>query len=83
VLGSFDPDLGKRDSLTWIFYVLASVISMLILGNMLIEIVSQTYGDISDFKYLYVFKERVELICDWQSTLKVLNLVKDFFKLLL
>jgi len=33
VLGSFDPDLGKRDSLTWIFYVLASVISMLILGG--------------------------------------------------
>ena len=49
--------------------MLASVISMLILSNMLIEIVSQTYGDISDVKYLYVFKERVELICDWESTL--------------
>lgn len=68
-MGQFDPELNQRDPLTWVFFVLASVISMLILSNMLIEIVSQTYGDISDVKYLYVFKERVELICDWESTL--------------
>jgi len=40
---------------------------MLILANLLIEIVSETYGEVTQKKYLYVFKERCELICDVQT----------------
>ena len=47
--------------------MLATVVSMLILANMLIEIVSQTYGEVAEKKYLFVFKERIDLINDWQS----------------
>jgi len=56
---------------------------MLILANLLIEIVAETYGEVTEKKYLYVFKERVDLICDWQADLIVLEFIKDFVLLLL
>lgn len=52
---------------------------MLVLANLLIEIVAETYGEVTSKKYLYVFKERVELICDWQSDMVVIQAVKKIF----
>jgi phosphopantetheine adenylyltransferase len=52
---------------------------MLVLANLLIEIVAETYGEVTSKKYLFVFKERVELICDWQSDMVVVQVVKNVF----
>jgi hypothetical protein len=46
---------------------------MLVLANLLIEIVAETYGEVTSRKYLFVFKERVELICDWKSNMVVVK----------
>lgn len=70
VLGEFG-DIDNYDPLTYLFFVLATILSMLILANMLIEIVGQTYGEVLERKYLYVFKERVMLIVDWQTSFSV------------
>lgn len=67
VIGQFADDLNDQSGLSWVFFVLSSVISMLILANLLIEIVSETYGEVTQKKYLYVFKERCDLICDVQT----------------
>lgn len=56
--------MADQSGLNWLFFVAATLISMLILANLLIEIVSETYGEVTQKKYLYVFKERCELICD-------------------
>lgn len=52
---------------------------MLVLANLLIEIVAETYGEVTSKKYLFVFKERVELICDWQSDMVVVQVIKNVF----
>jgi len=54
VLGEFG-DTGAYDVLTYFFFILATVLSMLILANMLIEIVGATYGEVSEKRYIYVF----------------------------
>lgn len=79
VIGQFADELNDQDSLSWFFFVLASILSMLILANLLIEIVSETYGEVTEKKYLYVFKERVDLINDWQSDLMVINAISYCF----
>jgi len=38
---------------------------------MLISIVSDTYGEVAEKKYLYVYRERVELICDLHAFTKI------------
>jgi len=83
VIGQFADDLNDQDSLSWFFFILASIISMLVLANLLIEIVAETYGEVTSKKYLFVFKERVDLICDWQSDMVVVSIVKSAFMLCL
>lgn len=50
---------------------------MLILANLLIEIVSETYGEVTEKKYLYVFKERCDLICDVQTISSLVHTVNQ------
>jgi len=75
VLGEFG-DLGDYNDITYLFFFLATVISMLILANMLIEIVAQTYEEVLTQKYVYIFKERVQIIYDWQTLKMMVKLVK-------
>jgi hypothetical protein len=65
VLGQFADELDSQDPLSYIFFIIATILSMLILANMLIEIVAQTFGEVSEKRWLYVFRERVDLISDW------------------
>jgi len=67
-LGQFADGLDDQDALSYLFFVIATILSMLILANMLIEIVGQTFGEVSEKKYLYVFRERVDLIADFQTS---------------
>lgn len=55
---------------------------MLILGNILIEIVSETYCQVTEKKYLYVFKERCELISDLQNLSTSVHVIKQMLRLL-
>ena len=46
---------------------------------MLIQIVSDIYGEVAEKKYLYVYRERVELICDLQAFSKIVSWGKRGF----
>ena len=59
---------------------MATIISMLILSNLLIEIVSETYGEVTQKKYLYVFKERCELIGDVQTISSLNHYINAAFR---
>ena len=59
---------------------MATIISMLILSNLLIEIVSETYGEVTQKKYLYVLKERCELIGDVQTISSLVHYIYQFFR---
>jgi hypothetical protein len=39
--------MNEQKGLNWLFFVMATLISMLILANLLIEIVSETYGEVT------------------------------------
>jgi hypothetical protein len=55
---------------------------MLILANILIEIVSETYVMVSEKKYLYVYKERCELITDLQNLSTSVHITKQLLRLI-
>lgn len=40
VLGQFGDNLNEQDSLSWFFFVLATIVAIIVLSNLLIEIVS-------------------------------------------
>jgi hypothetical protein len=78
VLGEMPESMNDQDSLSWAFLITSTIITFIILSNMLIQIVSDIYNEVAERKYLYVYRERVELICDLQAFSKISSWIKRF-----
>lgn len=79
MLGNWPEGLGEQDSVSYFFFTISTIVTFIVLANMLIQIVSDIYGEVAEKKYLYVYRERVELICDLHVFSKVASWSKRLF----
>lgn len=78
VLGNWPDSMNDQDAFSWVFLIVSTITTFIILSNMLIQIVSDIYNEVAEKKYLYVYRERVELICDLQAFSKISSWIKGF-----
>lgn len=69
-LGDFEitSEISSKDTIFWFLFVLGTIISMLILLNMVIAVMSLTFEKVSEENEAYIYREKL-----------VLLLSKDFF----
>ena len=73
ILGEFDTDnYTDTDYLPWIFFVAATFLSQVLIFNMLIAIMGDTYARVSEMKNQAALKEKIGILCDY------LRIVSDF-----
>jgi len=73
LLGEFYLDAndeGKYSVLIWIIFFLATFISQVIIFNMLIAIMGDSYAKISEMREQAALKEKINILCDY---LRVVN----------
>ena len=58
-LGQFDPKLEVYGESDWIIFILCCIFNIIVLLNLLIAIISETYTEISERKDLTGYKEKV------------------------
>jgi len=74
LLGEFDLDNfdnGAYNVIIWIMFLLATFISQVIIFNMLIAIMGDSYAKISEMREQAALKEKIQILCDY------LRLVND------
>jgi hypothetical protein len=74
LLGEFDTeqyDNGTYSAIIWVVFFFATFISQVIIFNMLIAIMSDSYAKISEMREQAALKEKIQILCDY------LRLVSD------
>lgn len=69
VVGQFTEDLPLYRTGDWVIFILALVINLIVLFNLLIAIVSETYTTIQENWEKTSYKEKALTICQLQDTL--------------
>jgi hypothetical protein len=59
--------------LIWIYFMLATLITQIILFNTLIAIISDTYGRIMDKRTYYAVKAKTEIYADFMYYIRLVN----------
>lgn len=62
--------------LIWIYFMLATLITQIILFNTLIAIISDTYGRIMDKRTYYSVKAKTEIYSDFMYYIKLVKGIK-------
>lgn len=68
LLGEFDLDNNDNGSyvvIVWIVFVLATFISQVIIFNMLIAIMGDSYAKVSEMREQAALKEKINILCDY------------------
>ena len=68
-LGEFDGDLDKYREIDWFVFLLCAIFNIILLLNLLIAIISETYTRVSDTKHETSYKEKVYQIAVMQDTI--------------
>lgn len=63
--GTFDTTV--YDGFTWVIFLLANILEVIILLNLLIAVISNSFAAIDEKSTIYGFKQRVELIFNFYS----------------
>ena len=64
-LDNFSTNSSKDSLAVWLLFILATVFSQIIILNMLIAIMGDTFDKIWENKPVYVLRLKVELLCDF------------------
>ena len=64
-LGDFDTD-NLPDPIAWFFFIIATLFVQIVFFNLLISIVGQTFGRVSDSKPNIMYQDMVDLIVENQ-----------------
>jgi len=81
MLGLNDESEGENQSikiLLWIYFILATIITQIILFNTLIAIISDSYGRIMDKRSYYAVKAKTEIYADFMYYIRVVNGIEKF-----
>jgi hypothetical protein len=81
MLGLNDESEGENQSikiLLWIYFILATIITQIILFNTLIAIISDSYGRIMDKRSYYAVKAKTEIYADFMYYIRIVNGIEKF-----
>lgn len=72
LLGEFDLDNidGSNKLFAWILFFLATFLSQVLIFNMLIAIMGDTYAKVSEMKNQAALKEKINILCDYLRVVK-------------
>jgi len=67
LLGEFDLDNfdAENKAFTWFVFFLATFLSQVLIFNMLIAIMGDTYAKVSEMKNQAALKEKISILCDY------------------
>lgn len=68
MLGEFaidNNDEGSYVVIVWIIFILATFVSQVIIFNMLIAIMGDSYAKISEMREQAALKEKIQILCDY------------------
>ena len=77
-LGDFDTDnFGTRDEeVLWVFFILNSIIVLIVLLNLLIAIMGDTFDKVQETQVSSIFKERASMILENEFIFSRINMFK-------
>lgn len=79
-LGEFNPDLEFYQAEDWIVFFLCSLFNIIVLLNLLIAIVSETFANYTGALTIISYKELVKQIEDMQNSLYGNKWIKASFQ---
>ena len=81
-LESTDEGEGSKNIkiLLWLYFLLATLISQIIMFNTLIAILGDTYGRILESQLYYAVKAKTEIYSDFMYFIKGVNCIDKFTK---
>ena len=85
LLGEFDLDnfeAGRYIGITWIVFGAATLVSQVVIFNMLIAIMGDSYAKISEQRAQAALKEKIQILCDYLLLIRDIEVRENYLVLL-